>query len=77
MGTLHEISGGFPTLDCSVNRKWLNRLDTSSVTIREDKIKYMVDFRAGCYETGQGARHVRQGVAPLQNSLAGALLLKW
>ena len=35
------------------------------MTIWEDKIKDMVDFRAGYYEKGQGARHLRQGVAPL------------
>ena len=46
---------------------------TTSVTIWEGKKKDMVDFRAGCYEKGQDARHVRQDVAPLKNSLAGAL----
>ena len=43
------------------------------MTIWEDKIKEIVDFRAGCYEKGQGARHVSKYVAPLQNSLDGAL----
>ena len=46
---------------------------TTSANIWEDKKKDMVDFRAGCYEKGQDARHVRQGVAPLKNSQAGAL----
>ena len=35
------------------------------MAIWEDKIKDMIDFKAGCYEKGQGARHVGQGVAPL------------
>ena len=43
------------------------------MAIWEDIKKDMVDFRAGCYEKGQGARHVGQGVAPLSNSQAGAL----